>query len=347
MRAVQLTAWASEPQVRDIARPVPARGQVLLEVKAAGLCLSDVHVMDSTGDTMDFPLPLTLGHEVAGVVVEVSDDADEHWLSKQVVVHGIWGCGSCRNCRRGRGNHCLAVAPTPEGKVPRIGNGLGRPGGLAEFMLVDSSSSLVDATGLDPVATAPLADAGLTAYHAIGLHPGLLDAETTAIVVGIGGLGHLAVQILKARGVCRIHAVDNREVARDLALQHGASAVYESVADAGAAFAADTGADLILDFAGAAATLVDAPGLLAPGGRLVVVGSGGGRVTVGKDLGLANGWGVAAPFWGTRDDLQAVVDLAREGLLHTETTTCTLDEVPQMYRRLRSGQQTGRIVAVP
>ena len=106
MLAVQLTEWGCEPQLRDVPVPQPRGEEVLLQVTAAGLCRSDLHVMDASASSYDYPLPLTLGHEVAGTVLDVGPDGDRSWLGEAVVVHGVWGCGRCRNCARGRENYC-------------------------------------------------------------------------------------------------------------------------------------------------------------------------------------------------------------------------------------------------
>ncbi|MGW1738682.1 NAD(P)-dependent alcohol dehydrogenase [Nocardia sp. NPDC001965] len=341
MLAVQLTSWGSEPALREIPTPRPKGEELLLRVEAAGLCRSDLHVMDSAAGSFDYPLPLTLGHEVAGTVIDAGPSADRGWIGENVVVHGIWSCGACRNCARGRENYCLRLRPGGSG-VP-IGNGLGHPGGLAEAMIVPAARYLVRAPGLDPVVCAPLADAGLTAYHAIREQRDLIDPGSVCLVVGIGGLGHLAVQILREFGAGRIVAVDNRPEARAQARRLGADAVFPDICSA----AAESGADLILDFAGAPDTVGQAGPALAPGGRLVVVGSAGGRLVVGKDVGLAMGWGVTAPFWGPRSDLAAVVELARRGVLHVTAQTFPLTEAVEVYRRLRAGDITGRAVLVP
>ncbi|HEY5841822.1 MAG TPA: NAD(P)-dependent alcohol dehydrogenase [Mycobacterium sp.] len=343
MLAVQLTEWGSEPRLRDVAVPQPRGEEVLLQVTAAGLCRSDLHVMDASASSYDYPLPLTLGHEVAGTVIDVGPDADRSWLGEAVVVHGVWGCGRCRNCARGRENYCLELRPRG-GRLAPIGNGLGYHGGLAQAMIVASTRFLARTGGLDPIISAPLADAGTTAYHAVRENLDLIDEAAICLVIGVGGLGHLAVQILRALGAGHILTVDNRPETLTLARQLGADAGF---ADVGSALGAlDGGADLILDFVGTPDTMAAAKAL-APGGRLAVVGSAGGRLTVGKHVGLAAGWRVGAPFWGTRSDLQAVVDLAVDGALHVEATTYRLTDAVEVYRRLRSGDITGRAVVVP
>lgn len=347
MLAVQLTAWGQPPQVREIPVPEPAEGQLLIKVGAAGLCRSDLHVMDSPAGRFDYPLPLTLGHEVAGTVVGAGPLADHAWIGENVVIHGVWPCGRCRNCRRERENYCLEKVPRGDGRLSPIGNGLGHPGGLAEYLLVPSEAVLVRVGSLSPEQAAPLADAGLTTYHAIRTNSDLIDSDTVALVIGIGGLGHLAVQILLSFGVTDIIAVETRTQTHALALESGARACFATLAEATEAVASLGGADVVFDFVGAQATVEPAPALLAPGGRVVVVGSAGGQLTVGKSLGLVNGWQVRAPFWGTIEDLRQVVELASAGKLHAEVTTFTFDSALEAYDRLRSGDLSGRAVLVP
>ncbi|AFR51042.1 alcohol dehydrogenase catalytic domain-containing protein [Gordonia sp. KTR9] len=347
MRAVQLVQWGAPVEVREIDDPQPNGTELLLRVDAAGLCLSDIHVMDTGAGVFDYPIPLTLGHEAAGTVIEVGPSADKSWLGRRVVVHGIWACRRCRNCVRGRENYCLRLARNPGAPLPRIGNGLGHHGGLAEKLLVPSDEVLVPTGDLDPALAAPLADAGLTAFHAIRMNHDLVDESTVAVVIGIGGLGHMAVQILSALDVASVIAVDKRPEARELASTLGCVAAHASVGEASEAVRSLGGADLVIDFAGAPSTVESAIGLLGPGGRLVVVGTAGGRVLVGKDLGLAQGWQVGAPFWGTRSDLTAVVELAASGRLSAETVEFALEDVPRAYELLRRGEVAGRAVVRP
>ena len=347
MLAVQLMAWGQSPELREVPTPEPTGEELLLEVGAVGLCRSDLHVMDAPAGRFDYPLPLTLGHEVAGTVIAAGPAADSTWVGQSVVVQGIWACQRCRNCMRGRENYCLELAPRHGGKLAPIGSGLGHPGGLAEFMVVPSAGVLVPIGSLDHSEAAPLADAGLTAYHAIRTNSDLIDEHTVAVVIGIGGLGHLALQFLREEGVTQIVAVDTRPESRALATTLGAHTAHPTLDAASDAITALGGADVVFDFAGAPTTVEPATRLLAPGGRVVMVGSGGGRVTVGKDVGLVNGWQVRAPFWGSKSDLAAVVDLAARGRLHAETSTYPMSEAPDVYQMLRAGSVAGRAVIIP
>ncbi|MFC5677171.1 alcohol dehydrogenase catalytic domain-containing protein [Aeromicrobium endophyticum] len=336
MTALRLEAWGQAPVLRQVPVPVPGAEGVLLRVTAAGMCHSDLHVMDASAGQLPMEPPFTLGHEVAGTVESVGELVDAAWIGRPVVVHGVWGCGRCRRCLNGRGNYCLD-------RGAAIGNGLGRDGGLADFMAVPSTRFLVPADGIDPVQAAPLTDAALTAFHAIRPHLDGLAAGAPVLVVGAGGLGHFAVQLLAAHGVSPV-VVDPKPEARDLASRLGAS---RTVADLAELAAGDVRFDLVLDFVGAQPTMDAAIALVAIGGDLVVVGGAGGVLSVGKTLGLPQGWSVSAPFWGPREDLEAVVDLARAGRLTAHTQTFALSDVLAAYDRLRAGEIAGRAVVVP
>nr|WP_024793909.1 NAD(P)-dependent alcohol dehydrogenase [Tomitella biformata] len=343
MLAVQLTEWGSEPTAREVPVPTPTGTELLIAVGAAGLCRSDLHVMDTAPGKFAYSLPMTLGHEVAGTVVEAGPDADHARIGDSVVVHGIWGCGACRNCLRGRENYCLCLGVDANGRRLPLGNGLGHDGGLAQAMLVPHARHLVNTGDLDPVRSAPLADAGLTAYHAISEHRALLDHNSVCAVVGVGGLGHMAVQILRTMGVGQIVAVDTHDDALSLARSLGA----HSAATTLSAGLGGNLADVVFDFVGSQRTLEDGLSALAPGGRLVAVGSAGGQLAVSKDLGLATGWSVSAPFWGSAGDLAAVVDLAQRRELEVTSTTFDLIDAVEVYRELRHGHISGRAVVIP
>ena len=344
MQALRLTAWGEEPELMRVPVPQPGPGELLLSVDAAGLCHSDLHVIDS-GGRLPYTLPFTLGHEVAGTVHAVGTGVTSAWLGESVAVHGVWSCGVCRRCRQGRQNSCLRLTGP-------VGCGLGYDGGLAEFMLVPSERFLVRTNGLPADQVAPLTDAGLTAYHAVAANLEVITDEAVVLVVGIGGLGHLAIQVLRSLSSVTVVAVDPRESARALALRHGAEVVVADLALVAEALDdrtvdAEGGLDLILDFVGSSATLSGSAGLLAPGGRLVVVGSAGGELVASKAGGLPRDWQLSAPFWGTRADLEAVVALAARGELVAESETGSLADAPELYRRLRHGEIRGRAVVVP
>lgn len=344
MQALRLVAWGREPELVEVPVPAPGPGELLLRVDAAGLCHSDLHVVDSAG-RLPFSLPFTLGHEVAGTVAGVGAGVSPDWLDEPVAVHGVWSCGQCRRCAVGRESSCLRLTGP-------VGGGLGRDGGLAEFMLVPSERFLVKARGLPAEELAPLTDSGLTAYHAVAANLDAVAGEGTALVLGVGGLGQYAIHILRSLTPATVVAVDPRGSARGLAMRQGADHVVEDLTLVAAALdagspRAEGGVDLVLDFVGSDATLAGAARLLAPGGRLVVVGSAGGELVASKGPGLPRGWQLSAPFWGSRADLEAVVAMAAHGGLSGESQLGSLADAPELYRRLRRGQIQGRAVVVP
>ncbi|MFE2182118.1 NAD(P)-dependent alcohol dehydrogenase [Streptomyces sp. NPDC059455] len=345
MRALRLTAWGEAPAPAEVERPVPHGAEVLMRVEAAGLCGSDLHVIDAAPGALPYRLPFTLGHEVAGQVTALGPTADGVRAGDRVVLYGPWGCGSCARCAAGSDNYC-----DRRNTLAWHGAGLGRDGGMAEYLLVPSARHLVPIGDLPADQAAPLSDAGLTSYHAVAGLRNTLGEGTTAVVIGVGGLGHLAIQILHATTASRVLAVDVREDALALADRSGAdfgTLMRPDTARVLRARSGGVGADAVFDFVGAAQTLELATGILRPGGELAVVGSGGGSLTVSKPGVLPPGFRLSLPFWGTRQELAAVVTLARSGALHVETERFPLSAAPEAIDRLRRGQVRGRTVLVP
>jgi alcohol dehydrogenase, propanol-preferring len=342
MRAVQYPALGSRPQVVEVERPEPGPGQVLLRVTAAGVCHSDLTLMSYPA--LPFDLPLTLGHEGAGVVEEVGGGASGVSVGESVLVYGSWGCGVCRFCALGEENRCrrahhLGIRPP----------GLGAAGSIAEYMVVDDVRHLVPIGDLDPVATVPLTDAGLTPYHAIRPSlPGLVPGST-AVVIGTGGLGHMAIQILRALTPARVVALDVTQDRLDFAASLGAHETVLSDADSTARvreLTGGTGADVVLDFVGIQATADMAVAMAAMAGDVAIVGIGGGLAKVGFPSSPTD-ITVRVPYWGTRSELVELVALAHTGVLDAHVERFALDDAVEAYERLESGRITGRAVIVP
>ncbi|WP_328430963.1 NAD(P)-dependent alcohol dehydrogenase [Streptomyces sp. NBC_00453] len=345
MKAVQYRRVGHVPEVVEVPVPEPGPGQVLLRVTAAGLCHSDLAVMGWPEEQFPYPLPMTLGHEGVGTVAAVGSGVTAVVEGDDVAVYGPWGCGHCHNCAQGKENCCPRAAGL--GILPP---GLGSPGALAEYLLVDSPRHLVPLNGLDPVQAAPLTDAGLTPYHAIRKSLPKLVPGSTAVVIGVGGLGHLAVQLLRALTPARVVALDVSKEKLELARTVGA---HETLLSDGAAAArvreltGGTGADVVLDFVGAEATLAVAAASVAVAGDVTIVGIGGGTLAVGLGGGLPFEVSASFPYWGSRPELMEVVELARQGLISSHVETFTLDEAPTAYERLHAGDIIGRAVVLP
>ena len=345
MRALQLVQWQQPPQVREVPDPEPGPGEVLVRVGAAGLCHSDLHLLhDFAPGSMPWPLPFTLGHENAGWVAALGDGVTGVEVGEPVAVYGPWGCGRCARCARGLENYCERAA-----EFIGAGGGLGADGGMATYMLVPSPRHLVPLGDLDPVQAAPLTDAGLTPYHAIVRSRALMGAGSTVVVIGVGGLGHMAVQIVRALAPSTVVAVDRSEESLRLALEVGAHHALLPGAEATAEIKAMTGgqgADVVLDFVGVDETLAFGASVARPLGHLTCVGIGGGSLPF-SFFTVPYECSVQSTYWGTIPELHEVLALARRGLIEARVERVTLDEVAAAYDSMHHGTLHGRAVAIP
>jgi propanol-preferring alcohol dehydrogenase len=344
MKALRMASWRQPAQLCDIPIPEVGAGQVLIKVAGAGACHSDLHVMDWPEGQLPWRLPFTLGHENAGWIEALGAGVTGWKKGDAVLVYGPWGCGRCRPCRLGRENYCEHAA-----ELGASGGGLGRDGGMAEYMLVPSTRLLVPLGDLDPVQAAPLADAALTPYHAIVRSRDRLQPGATAVVVGIGGLGQMAIQLLAVTTGARVIAVDTDDRKLEVARKLGADLVVRSDASAVETIRTATGgagADVVLDMVGAEATLALGAKVLRAEGRLVIIGLAMGTLPV-NFFALPYGAEVATSYWGTVTELMELVALARSGRVRLDVETFPLERAPEVYERLRRGEIRGRAVIVP
>jgi propanol-preferring alcohol dehydrogenase len=346
MRALQLV----EPGVLAIVDiPVPEIGpdEVLLKVCGAGLCHSDIHVRHFPFEM--FPLPLTLGHETAGTVQAVGSGVSGWSTGSNALVHLIWACGSCNACARGDDNVCEAAGRMAQPPTP----GLGPPGGMADYIAV-AARYLVPLRDLDPTSAAPLADAAMTPYHAIRNSLRVLRPGSTAVVLGVGGLGHVAVQLLRELTGTRIIAVDTSADRLQSAVEHGAAIAVVSDDDTAAAILDATtgrGADAIFDFVGNQSTTDLSVATIAPDGIYQLVGIAGGQPRIAAEPRLGDGWpygaAVRTSYGGTKADLIACVALAQAGRLRLDVELFELIDGITAFDRLEAGTINGRAVLVP
>ncbi len=345
MKAYRLTSWQHDGEFAEVPQPDPGPGEVLLRIGAAGACHSDLHLMhDFTEGVLPWGPPFTLGHENAGWVEALGPGVRGLEVGEPVAVYGPWGCGRCHRCRTGAENYCVH-----QQALPYAGGGLGADGGMASHMLVPDARWLVGLGDLDPVEAAPLTDAGLTPYHAVKRSLPVLLPGSTALVIGVGGLGHMAVQILRALTAARIVAIDERPDALALATSLGADVTIPADEDAAAAVMDATGGvgvDVALDMVGSDTTLALAAAVTRSLGHLTIVGLGGGTLPL-SFFGVAYEASVATTYWGTLPELVEVVELARAGRLRAEVHRFGLDEAPDAYRRMQEGALSGRAVIVP
>jgi propanol-preferring alcohol dehydrogenase len=229
------------------------------------------------------------------------------------------------------------------------GAGLGIDGGMADYILVPSPRVLVPLGDLDPIEAAPLGDAALTPYHAVKRSASVLVPGATAVVIGVGGLGHLAVQILRACTPARVIAVDTDPVKLQLAQQVGADEIVVADADVVEHVREATrgqGADVVLDLVASDATLTTAAQMVRARGHLTIVGMGMGTVPV-SFFTLPQEVSVATTYWGSLVEYMEVLALAADGRIHAHIERFPLDRVADAYEQLRAGNIEGRAVVIP
>ncbi|MEV5801642.1 alcohol dehydrogenase catalytic domain-containing protein [Streptomyces collinus] len=279
MRAFQLAGWRQPPELREVPVPEPGAGQVLVKVAGAGACHSDLHIMQASAPLSGFTkLPSTLGHENAGWVERLGAGVTGFEPGEPVIVYGCWGWGICANCLHGWENYCQHLG----GQGTGLGGG--HDGGMAEYLLVPAARSLIPLGSLDPRQAAPLSDAGLTGYHAVKRSLHLLGPGATAVVIGAGGLGQMAIQILRALSAAiTVVAVDTDAGKLETAGRMGADEALFSGDEAITRIkdmTAQQGAQLVLDMVGVNPTLRMAAQVARTLGHLTIVGLGGGALPV-------------------------------------------------------------------
>ncbi|MCR2811316.1 alcohol dehydrogenase catalytic domain-containing protein [Microbacterium sp. zg.B185] len=333
---------AGVTQLVDLPVPEPGRGQVRIRVAAAGICHSDVRMIEGTSvGAVDAFAPFTLGHEISGVVDELGADVDPAMLGMEVAVYGPEGCLVCMSCTEGKWNYCDRRTPNAAAGV-----GIGRDGGLAEYVVVDPRR-LVAARGVDMAAAAVLTDAGLTSHHAVSTLDWKAAGPRTAVVLGVGGLGHLAVQALAFEADVTVIAVDGRPEASDLAMRSGAHAFAQphELEDVVGELTRGRGVAAVLDFVGSSSTMLLGESVLGSLGEFVLVGSAGGGLQLSKGrVGPRRGLSYRVPIWGSLGELSDVLDRARLGRLRPEMHFISLVEAEQGMRDLAAGTVSGRLV---
>jgi NAD+-dependent secondary alcohol dehydrogenase Adh1 len=324
-----------------VERPVPELSHpadVLVRVGGAGVCATDLHAIDGLMEPAGVTLPHVLGHENAGWVEEVGAGVRTVARGDAVLVYPPWSCGLCVACRRGNDMHCARHEFT----------GLSVDGGFAEYVLVPERSLVPLPAGVDPAAVAPHADAGLTAYHAVRRLAHLALPGTTAVVIGVGGVGHIALQLVRELTSSTTVAIETDERRRRLAVELGADEVLDAAesVDAVREVTGGRGADLVFDYVGTDQSHADSAAMLARGGTYSVIGYGGTIAISSPDL-VRNEQTIVASLVGTWIDLYEILHLHAAGRITLKAEMHALDDVNDVLAKLREGDVTGRAVLVP
>ena len=341
MKAVRLHKFHEQPVIDEVPEPVLSGPfDVIVRIGGAGVCRTDLHIIDGQWDAaMHTPLPYTLGHENAGWVQETGSAVSNVAVGDTVILHPLTTCGLCRACRAGDDMHC------ENSTFP----GLSRDGGMAGYLLTSARSCVKLDPQTRPQDVAALADAGITAYHAVRKALPLLHPGTTCVIIGAGGLGHIGIQCLAALSATSIIVVDRNPDALKLAEQLGAQ--HTVVADGGQVEAVreltgGRGADVVLDFVAEQGAEADAFAMTAEAGSYFVIGYGGTLQIPTLDI-ISTERNIVGNIVGTYNDLAELMVLAQAGRVTLHTRTYPLDAAPDALADLDAGRVRGRAILVP
>jgi NAD+-dependent secondary alcohol dehydrogenase Adh1 len=341
MRAVRLHGYHQQPVIEDVPEPtVTGPLDVVVKIGGAGVCRTDLHIIEGQWDAaMHPPLPYTIGHENAGWVHEIGAGVTNVSVGDTVILHPTPTCGLCRACRAGQDMHCS------QSRFP----GLDSDGGMAEYLLTSARACVKLDPSTRPQDVAALADAGITAYHAVRKAVPLLYPGTTCVVIGAGGLGHIAIQCLAAMTATRVVVVDRNPDALKLAEALGAD--HTVVADGTHVAAVQdltdgAGADVVLDFVAEQGAENEGFAMTGRHGSYFVIGYGGTLSIPTLDV-VATERNIIGNIVGTYNELAELMVLAEAGKVTLHTKAYPLDAAPEALHDLDAGQVRGRAILVP
>jgi NAD+-dependent secondary alcohol dehydrogenase Adh1 len=341
MKAVRLHGFHQQPVLDDVPEPViSGPTDVVVKIGGAGVCRTDLHIIEGQWDAaMGTPLPYILGHENAGWVHAVGPAVTNLVPGDTVILHPTPTCGVCRACRAGDDMHCS------DSSFP----GLSRDGGMAEYLLTSARACVKLDPATRPQDVAALADAGITAYHAVRKAIPLLYPGTTCVVTGAGGLGHIGIQCLAALTATRVIVVDRNPDALKLAEQLGAH--HTVVADGGqveavAELTGGAGANVVLDFVAEQGAENDGWAMTGRAGSYFVIGYGGTLNIPTLDI-ISTERNIIGNIVGTYNDLAELMVLAQAGRVTLHTRTYPLAAAADAFADLDAGRVRGRAILVP
>lgn len=341
MRAVRLHGYHQQPVVEEVPDPV-AKGplDVVVRIGGAGVCRTDLHIIEGQWDAAMAPtLPYTIGHENAGWVEQIGSGVTNLEVGDTVILHPTPTCGLCRACRAGQDMHCS------NSSFP----GLDSDGGMADYLLTSARACVRLDAATRPRDVAALADAGITAYHAVRKALPLLYPGTTAVVIGAGGLGHIGIQCLAALSATRVVVVDRNADALALAGSLGATDTVladGTQVEAVTALTNGEGADVVFDFVAEEGAENEGFAMTRPGGSYYVIGYGGTLVVPTLDV-ISTERNIVGNIVGTYNELAELMVLAQAGKVTLHTKAYALDDAPQALADLAAGQVRGRAILVP
>src|SRR6266581_5382073 len=341
MKAVRLHHYHELPNVEEVAEPkVTGPWDVIVRIGGAGLCRTDLHIIEGQwAEKSGVKLPYTIGHENAGWVQEVGSAVSNVAVGDTVIMHPLLTCGFCRACRAGDDVHCTNAAFS----------GISQDGGMANFLKTGARAVVKLDASLAPKDIAALADAGLTAYHAVKKAAAHLYPGTKAVVIGAGGLGHIGIQCLKALTPAEIIVVDRSREALELTRQWGAD--HTVVVDGNEIaqvkdITNGQGAEAVIDLVGEGGAIEDGIAMLRRAGSYYVIGYGGKLNVLMIDI-ISTEINFIGNLVGTYNDLAELMTLTAQGKVQLHTAMYPLDAALDAIHDLDSGKLRGRGILVP
>jgi NAD+-dependent secondary alcohol dehydrogenase Adh1 len=341
MKAARLHSYHEQLRLDDVDEPAATGAlDVVVRIGGAGLCRTDLHIQEGQwAEKSQVRLPYTLGHENAGWVHEVGTGVTNVEPGDTVIVHPLITCGLCPACRRGDDMHCA------EGAFP----GINTDGGFAHFLKTNARAVVKLDPELHPKDIAALADAGLTAIHAVKKAAQILTPGTTALVIGAGGLGHIGIQCLKALTPATVIVVDPSEPALALARERGADhtvRVDGKHVDTVLELTDGNGAEAVVDFVGERGATADGVAMLRDAGSYYVIGYGENIDVPTIDV-ISREINFVGNLVGTYIDLVELMTLTAQGKVTLETRTYPLEAINDAMADLDGGRLQGRGILIP
>jgi len=342
MKAVRLHDYHKPPVVEDVPEPTLSGPlDVIVKIGGAGVCRTDLHIIEGQwAEAMGPSLPYTIGHENAGWVHSVGEGVTNVAPGDTVILHPQPSCGLCLACRAGRDMQC------EDAFFPGLSN---NDGGMAEYLRTTARACVKLNPDTNPADVAALADAGITAYHAVRKAVPLLYPGTAAVVQGAGGLGHIGIQTLAALTATKIIVVDRNPEALALAKQIGADETVladGSHIDAVKELTGGNGANVVFDFVAEQGAELDAWQMTAPAGSQFIIGYGGEFRAPTLDF-VGGEKNVIGNIVGTYNDLAELMVLAQAGKVTLHTKQYPLGSAVEALDDLDNGRVRGRAILVP
>lgn len=341
MKAWRLYEYNAPLRYEEIEEPaITDPTDVIVKIGGAGVCRTDLHLIEGVwAETLGTSLPHVVGHENAGWVAAVGQGVTGFKVGDPVILHPVMSCGKCLACRAGEDMHCEDL------KFP----GLTVNGGYAQYIKTSERALILLDDHVHPDDVAPLADAGITAYRAVRKAAPLAKPGTSALMIGMGGLGHIGVQLMRELGNADIITLDTNETRLNMSLDYGAlhavranDQTIQNVRNITKA----RGVDIIVDFVGTDETHAQSMQMLRKGGTYFVVGYGGTFKVPSLDI-INNEFNIVGNLVGNYNELYELMQLYARGKVKLHANKYSLDEADHVLHLLDEGKMNGRAVLVP